>query len=105
MDLHALAVLMTDPSDLNWPVLAAMLTVISIAAALVSAVISAFVVKPLIQASENRLTEKIDEVKDTMVSKEIFNIYKEVDAGEHKEMKLQLQELASAINNGGGHRR
>jgi hypothetical protein len=98
MMLHDMAAMLLEGNANDWPALAGMIVAFGGIAGIVGAVIAGMIVEPIIQKAKDEIALKIEKVMQTMVSKEVFEVFATNDRAEHEDMKEQLRELAKNGN-------
>ena len=94
-----MASMLSEASISDWPALAGMIVALGAIAGIIGAIIAGMIVEPIIQKAKDEIALKIERVMQTMVSKEVFEVFAVNDRAEHEDMKEQLRALAN-----GNHR-
>ena len=96
-ELASMLMQVTGKMETNWVALSGFLGVISLISSIVAGLILALIVRPVVQNAKDDLTAKINaavkDVKDSMVSKEVFEQFEKNDHREHQAMERQIAAL------------
>lgn len=96
--MHDMATMLSGVASDDWQTMASMIAILIGISSVVGVLITYVIVKPMITALKDEISRKIDELADSVVSKELFDAYMKGDKEEHVEMKTQLSRIFNRLD-------